>query len=101
MPNPDPTTSRAERAPASNRDAALGPMIEELRENFHRALSLDVQGMSERLALSEAENQRLRAELRELRSAVTLLRQIASEHESRLQVFEEAAAAPRHGSDRS
>ena len=88
MPIPDTTPSHVERASTSGRDTALAPMIEELRENFHRALSLDVQGMRERLALSEAENHRLRDELRELRSAVTLLRQIASEHESRLQAFE-------------
>ena len=59
-------------------------VLEELRQNFDRALDLDVAEVRARLGRAESENTLLRAELAELRRAVELLRRIANEHEARL-----------------
>lgn len=72
----------------ANQDPALGPILDELRENFSHALSVDTTRLRQRLERSEAENQALRRDLDELRRTVGLLRQIASEHEARLAACE-------------
>ncbi|MFH1808335.1 MAG: hypothetical protein ABIJ09_06315 [Pseudomonadota bacterium] len=74
-----------------SRDRDLEPILDELRQNFDRAMNLDVQGLRERVELLEAENRGLRGELVELKQGFELLRHIASEHEERLKLVEKGA----------
>ena len=74
-------------------DRAMDPILDELRSNFDRALSLDVKDMTRRLAQVEDDNKTLRSEVDELKQAVDLLRRIASDHEGRLRQSERAPAA--------
>ncbi len=71
-------------------DREMEPILEELRVNFDRALSADLEHMRSALESREAENLALRSELDELKQTVELLRRIASDHEQRLQASESA-----------
>lgn len=77
----------------NTRDRELEPILDELRQNFSRALGLDVQALRERVDLLEAENRGLRGELDELKQSIAMLRHIASEHEERMRGVESQAAA--------
>lgn len=74
-------------------DDQMSTMLEALRESFDRALQLDVKGLTERLDRIEVTCQRLGDQLTEVAQAVAMLRQVASEHESRLKICEDGPGA--------